>query len=71
MADPSKTHDQQAPPKRYISPMVAAYMKDIDVTLLRENLKLTVTERFEKFEKFYEYAMELREAGQRARAKKP
>jgi hypothetical protein len=51
--------------------MVAAYMKDIDVTLLRENLKLTVTERFEKFEKFYEYAMELREAGQRARAKKP
>jgi len=48
-------------------PVIEAYMKDVDRTLLRENLKLTVEQRFEKYERFLEYARELRDAGRRAR----
>jgi hypothetical protein len=59
--------DDLAPPD-YFDPVIEAYKKDVDRTLLRENLKLTVAERFLKFERFWEYANELREAGRRARA---
>jgi serine/threonine protein kinase/tetratricopeptide (TPR) repeat protein len=48
-------------------PVIEAYKKDVDRTLLRENLKLTVEERFAKFGRFWEFAEELREAGRRAR----
>jgi hypothetical protein len=50
-----------------LDPVIEAYKKDVDRTLLRENLKLTVEERFLKFEQFWNYAQELREAGRRAR----
>jgi hypothetical protein len=53
----------------YLDPVIEAYKKDVDRTLLRENLKLTVDERFQKFERFMEYIYELREAGRRARAR--
>jgi hypothetical protein len=46
---------------------IEAYKKDVDRTLLRENLKLTVQQRFEKFESFVEFANEVREAGRKAR----
>ena len=49
-------------------PVIDAYKKDIDRTLLRENLTLTVQERFWKFEKFMEYVTELRRAGQKPRS---
>jgi hypothetical protein len=55
-----------APPD-YYDPVIEAYKKDVDRTLLRENLKLTVEERFLKFEQFWKYAQELREAGRKAR----
>jgi hypothetical protein len=48
--------------------VVEAYKKDVDRTLLRENLKLTVEERFRKFESLARFASELREAGQRSRS---
>ena|SRR2546421_5947466 len=51
----------------YRDPVIEVYKKDVDRTLLRENLKLTVQERFEKFEHFMEYVNELREAGRKAR----
>ncbi len=54
-----------APPD-YCDPVIEAYKKDVDRTLLRENLKLTVEERFRKFERFMEYVSELRKAGQRS-----
>ena len=57
-----------APPD-YSDPVMEAYKKDIDRTLLRENMKLTVDERFRKFESLARYARELREAGRRSRAK--
>jgi hypothetical protein len=52
----------------YLDPVIEAYKKDVDRTLLRENLKLSVDERFQKFERFMEYLAELREAGRRARS---
>ena len=51
----------------YVDPVIEFYKKDLDRSLLRENLKLTVAQRFEKYEQFRKYAMELREAGRRAR----
>jgi hypothetical protein len=50
--------------------IIAACMKDVDRTLLRENLKLSVEARFEKFEKFMQYVEELRDAGQKSRSGK-
>jgi len=54
-------------PAEYCDPVIEAYKKDVDRTLLRENLKLTVEQRFVKFEQFWRYAQELREAGRKGR----
>jgi hypothetical protein len=59
---------EPAPPD-YCDPVIEAYKKDVDRTLLRENLKLTVEQRFLKFESFMASVWELREAGRRARLK--
>ena len=56
-----------APPD-FSDPVVEAYKKDVDRTLLRENLKLTVDERFRKFESFARFARELQQAGRRSRS---
>ncbi|MGH9899946.1 MAG: hypothetical protein ACRD4L_13965 [Pyrinomonadaceae bacterium] len=45
-------------------PVIEAYKKDIDRTLIRENLKLTVEQRFENLMRLQEFAEELRRAGQ-------
>ena len=47
--------------------VVQAYKKDIDRTLIRENLKLTVEERFRKAMALAQFADELRRAGREAR----
>ena len=54
-------------PADYCDPVIEAYKKDVDRTLLRENLKLTVQQRFEKFERFMECVHELWEAGRKLR----
>ena len=53
--------------KTDLDPVIEAYKKDIDVTLIRENLRLTVDQRFQQLMKLQRFAEELREAGQRAR----
>ncbi len=50
-------------------PLIEAYKKDVDRTLLRENLKLTVTQRFEKLMAMQRFAEEMRRAGKEARRK--
>lgn len=47
-------------------PVIEAYKRDIDRSLLRRNLKLTVEERFLKLMELQRFAAELRRAGQRA-----
>jgi hypothetical protein len=51
-------------------PVIEAYKKHIDRTLLRENLKLTVTQRFEKLMALQRFHEEMRRAGRAARRKK-
>jgi hypothetical protein len=48
-------------------PVVEAYKKDVDRTLIRENLKLTVEERFRKAMALMRFAEEMRRAGREAR----
>ena len=43
--------------------LVEELKKDVDRTLIRENLKLTVEERLIQLTKFQEFAVELRRAG--------
>jgi hypothetical protein len=50
------------------NPVIEAYKKDVDRTLLRENLKLTPDQRLDKLQAFVRFAAELREAGRRARS---
>lgn len=40
-------------------PVIEAYKKDIDRTLIRENLKLTVSERLNNLMRLQEFAEEL------------
>jgi hypothetical protein len=61
------TNTRQLAAADYCDPVLEAYKKDVDRTLLRENLKLSVDERFQKFERFMEYVQELQKAGRRAR----
>lgn len=51
----------------WIDPVIEAYKRDIDRTLIRENLKLTVTQRFENAMALQRFADELRRAGREAR----
>ena len=48
-------------------PVIEAYKKDVDRTLIRENLKLTPEERILKLQNFVKFAIELQEAGRRLR----
>lgn len=57
-----------APPD-YCDPVIEAFKKDVDRTLLRENLKLTVEQRIRKAQSFHEAVAELRAAGERMRRK--
>ena len=52
-----------------LDPVIEAYKKDVDVTLIRENLRLTVDQRFEQLMKLQQFAEDLRKAGRKAREK--
>jgi hypothetical protein len=41
-------------PADYCDPVIEAYKKDVDRTLLRENLKLTVEQRIRKAQRFHQ-----------------
>ncbi|HEY3039903.1 MAG TPA: nicotinamidase [Pyrinomonadaceae bacterium] len=50
-----------------IDAQIDAFMPDIDRSLIRENLRLSVTERFENLMSLQRFAAELRRAGKEAR----
>jgi len=58
-------------PDTYRDPIVELYKKDVDRTLLRENLKLSVEARFRRAMALAKFADELRKAGQEARSRRP
>lgn len=47
-------------------PVIEAYKKDVDPTLIQENLKLSHEERLIRLMKLQEFAEELRRAGREA-----
>jgi len=49
--------------------VIEAYKKDVDVSLIRENLRLTVDERFQQLMSLQQFAEELRQAGRKARSR--
>jgi len=55
---------------RYIDPVIEAYKRDIDRTLIEKNLRLSVDERFLQLIELQRFADELRRAGKAARMKK-
>ncbi len=54
-------------PDRVRDPVVDAYRPGVDLTLIEENLRLTVEERLLKAMELQRLAEELRRAGERAR----
>ena len=54
---------------RRADPVIEAYKKDIDRTLIRENLKLTPEQRLLQLMKLQEFAEELRTADRRSRSR--
>lgn len=59
-----KTGHESTPAK---DPLIEAYKRDIDRTLIRENLKLTPEQRLEKLHRLQLLAREVRAAGRRLR----
>jgi hypothetical protein len=55
-----------APAANSMDLVIEAYKKDIDRTLLRESLKLTVEQRFEQLMQLESFAEELRRAKRQA-----
>lgn len=55
--------------KTSIDEIIEEYKKNVDVTVIRENLKLTVQQRFESLMNLQTFAHELRRAGKRASQK--
>ncbi|MFL5276796.1 MAG: hypothetical protein ACJ79O_15695 [Myxococcales bacterium] len=52
-----------------MDPVIEAYKKDVDRTLIRENLRRTVEERILQAEELQRTAEELRRVGRAARSK--
>ena len=50
-------------------PAIETYKRDVDRTLLRESLKLSVEERFLRLEPLQRFAEELQRAGREARTR--
>jgi hypothetical protein len=62
MDEPSK--ERPSPPfSLELDPVIEAYKKDVDRTLLRENLKLTPDQRLRKLVEFMRSLEEVRAAG--------
>ena len=59
---------EKTEPRKELDPLIEAYKKDVDVTLIRENLRLTVDQRFQQLMNLQDFAEELQRAGRKARS---
>jgi len=50
-------------------PLVEALVRDVDMSLIRRNLKMTPQQRVEQLMEMQRFAAELREAGRKVRGK--
>ena len=56
-------------PSTGLDAIIEAYKKDVDVTLIRENLRLTIDERFQQLMNLQQFAEELQAAGRKAHSR--
>ena len=61
-----ETNSTKAPTDS-ISAIIELYKRDMDITLIRENFKLTVEQRLRNLQNLQCFAEELREAGRKLR----
>lgn len=59
----TKTSDSTRAEELRPDPVIEAYKRDVDRTLLRKNLKLSVEQRFLQAMELQRFAQELRRAG--------
>lgn len=52
-----------------IQAIIEIYKRDVDLSLIKENLKLTHEQRLRKMQAFANFALEMRRAGQKLRDK--
>lgn len=50
-------------------PVIEAYKRDIDRTLIREQLRKSVDQRLDDLQRLYDFSHELRRAGDRLRGR--
>ena len=53
-----------------LDPVIEAYKRGVDLTLIRENLRLTVDQRFQQLMNLQRFAAELQHAGRKTRDQK-
>jgi hypothetical protein len=59
-------HDPRLIP-RVVDPVIEEYKKDVDITLIDKNLRLSVEQRFRQLMEMQRFFAELRRAGRAAR----
>ncbi len=62
LSEPATCGSKPLPPPDVYDPVIEIYKRDVDRTLLIENLKLTPAQRAEKLESFLQMLAELRDA---------
>ena len=71
LPEPPRCGLEELPPPDVYDPVIEAYKKDVDRTLLIENLKLSPAQRAEKFQDFMNFLAEIQQAGRKFRGEKP
>lgn len=67
LPEPPRCGLSDLPPADISDPVIEAYKKDVDQTLLINNLRLTPAERAEKLVDFMKFLDEIRRAGRKLR----
>lgn len=65
-----QTDRDQANRATGLDAVIEAYRKDVDVSLIRQNLRLSVDQRLQQLMRLQEFAEELQRAGRKARSEK-
>jgi hypothetical protein len=70
LPEPPRCGLEELAPPDVFDPVIEAFKRDVDRTLLRANLRLSVAERMDNFQKFMDSLTALAEAGRRERDKR-